>query len=40
MVWPKRLGSDILGLRALSNGKDDDIRRRQGLVFIHNIVEL
>ena len=24
MAWPKRLGSDILGLRALSDGKDDD----------------
>ena len=34
---------DILGLRALSDGKVDDkiaIRWRQSLVFIHNFVEL
>jgi hypothetical protein len=27
-------------LRAVKQCKDDDIQRRQGLIFIHNIVEL
>ena len=41
MVWPKHLGSDIFSVgERLSGGKSDDISWRQGLVFIHNIIEL